>query len=234
MAMLFLKQIAQPLVVIACGLTPAFAGGLATTPEPAAPVAAPAEDWAGLYAGATLGYGFNGDDRLGIRDAISGTLLGDAGDISVSGAEAGLRIGYRWQRGGLVFGPELGFSAADISDSASGVVDGVASTGESTVTDLLALRFQTGFVTENDLLIFGTLGVARASIDYRLNGQAADYKTTGYIAGLGVEKAINTDWSLTGELEYISLGKETRTFGPVTTEATPSHTSVKVGLNYRF
>ena len=234
MEMLFLKQIAQPLVVIACGLTPAFAGGPATPPEPAAPMAAPAETWAGLYAGATLGYGFNGDDRLGIRDAISGTQLGSAGDISVSGAEAGLRIGYRWQRGGLVFGPELGFSAADISDSASGVVDGVSYTGESTVTDLLALRFKTGFVTESDMLIFGTLGVARASIDYRLNGQAADYKTTGYIAGLGVEKAINTDWSLTGELEYISLGKETRSFGPVTTEATPSHTSVKVGLNYRF
>ncbi len=191
-------------------------------------------DWAGLYAGATLGYGFSGDDRLGIRDAIRGTQLGDAGKMSISGAQAGLRIGYRWQRGSVVFGPELGFTAADISDSASGVVDGIAYTGESTVSDLLALRFKTGFVTTSGLMVFGTLGVARASVDYRLNGLSADYTATGYIAGLGVEKAINDRWSLTGELEYISLGKETRTFGPVTTEATPSHTSVNVGLNYRF
>lgn len=217
--------------VLAGGLAePVFEPVVTAVPETPTEVAT----WSGLYIGATLGYAFNGDDRLGIRDAASGELLGDAGKMSPSGAQAGLRIGYRWQRGSVVFGPELGFTAADISDSASGVVDGIAYTGESTVSDLLALRFKTGFVTTSGLMAFGTLGVARASVDYRLNGLSADYTATGYIAGLGLEKAINDSWSLTGELEYISLGRETRTFGPVTTEATPSHTSVNVGLNYRF
>lgn len=218
---------------------PVLAGGMAEpvmepviTPVPETP--AEVEAWSGLYVGATLGYAFNGDDRLGIRDVASGEFLGDADNLKVSGANVGLRIGYRWQTGNWVIGPELGYEGGDISDSVTGTVANVEYTGESQVNSLLALRLKTGYVTQSDMMVFGTLGVGRADVDYRLNGLVGDYKTTGYILGLGVEKMLSTDWSLTGELEYVGLGKEERIFDDISTQATPSYTNVKVGLNYRF
>ncbi len=217
-----------------------FAGGLVEpVAEPAiiTPVAtAPKEalSWHGLYAGGSLGYGFNGDDRVGIRPVATGTMLGDAGNLDVSGASIGVHLGYRWQVGAWVFGPELGYQRGDVADTAGGTVGGTDYAAESNVSSLLALRMKAGVLMRPDLLIYGQAGAARAEIDYRLNGAVGDYKTTGYTIGLGVEKKLGTDWSVLGEYEYIGLGKEERIFDGISTRATPSHHNVKIGLNYQF
>ena len=215
----------------------AFAGGY-TTPvvEPVvAPIvdAAPA-DWQGGYAGLTLGYAFGGDDTVGISDTASDRFLGNAGKLELSGANAGLRVGYRWQKDRWVFGPELGYDAGSIKDDATGTVAGVDYDTSSEIKNVLALRMKTGYAVQPDLLVYGIAGIARADIEYKQNGADDSYKKTGYIVGLGAEKMINDKWSITGEYEYANFGKEERVFGAVSTEATPDYHNVRLGLNFKF
>lgn len=200
------------------------------------PAAAPVVgDWQGAYAGLTLGYAFGGDDEVGVdRPEVSSPA-----SLELSGANAGLHLGYRWQRDRWVFGPELGFETGNIRDSFS--VGGYEA--HSKIKNVLALRMKTGYVTNNDMLIYGIIGYARAKVDYRVEGDGADgpiavndeFSRSGYIIGLGAEKKLNERMSLTGEYEYANFGKETlEDASGVSTRATPDYHNIKLGLNFRF
>lgn len=226
--------LAAPLTLVAAA---AQAGGfVAPMVEPPVAVAEPAPvgSWQGGYAGLTLGYAFGGDDRVGIFENETERFMGDAGTLKLSGANAGLRLGYRWQKDRWVFGPELGYEAGSIKDDATGTIDGVTYDTSSKVKNVLALRLKTGYAVQPDLLVYGIAGVARADVEYEQNGVDEGYKKTGYIVGLGAEKMINDRWSVTGEYEYANFGKEDRVYGPVTTEATADYHNVKLGLNFKF
>lgn len=196
----------------------------------AAPVVA--QDWEGLYLGGTLGYGFNGDDDFGLRR--SGRQMGDVGKLDVSGGQFGLHIGYSWQADGWVFGPELGYQKSSVSDNIKGTVAGMSYEASSKVKDLLALRMKAGFLTNRDLLIYGQMGLARGKVNYSLDALSANYTASGYTAGVGFEQRLDENWSITGDYEYVNLGKKEREFNAFITQATPSYSSVKLGLNYRF
>ncbi|KGJ03163.1 outer membrane immunogenic protein [Paracoccus halophilus] len=198
------------------------------TPAPA--------DWQGGYAGLTLGYALAGDDDVGVRTP---TGFGTPDELELSGVNAGLRIGYRWQRDRWVFGPELGFEAGNVDDDFS--TDGYEA--ESEIKNVFALRFKTGYVLDNDMLVYGIIGAARAKIDYKVEGTGShgtigvddDYSETGYIVGFGIEKMMTERMSLTGEYEYANFGKDTRRDGlGGSTQATPDYHNLKVGLNFRF
>lgn len=220
----------------------ANAGGY--TPPVAEPIVAPIvdaapADWQGAYAGLTLGYAFNGDDEVGIDQPPRGFGAGTPDELTLSGANAGIRVGYRWQRERWVFGPELGFEGGDISDDFS--TDGYDA--KSKIKNVLALRFKTGYLLENGVMVYGIVGAARAKVDYKVEGDGAhgpidlndDYSENGYIVGLGAEKMINERMSLTGEYEYANFGKKTLTdANDVATRATPKYHNIKVGLNFKF
>lgn len=203
-------------------------------PTPIAPVVIekPVGAWQGGYAGLTLGYAFQGKDRVGLTQADD--FLGDIGTMKLKGANAGVHVGYRWQKDRWVFGPELGYEGGNIKGDTSAAIDGVDYSAETKVKDVLALRFKTGYSVSPDMLVYGIAGVARAKVDYSLNGVSDDYKKTGYIVGLGVEKQINDKWSLTGEYEYANFGKKDLDFPGVSTEATPKYNNIKVGVNFKF
>lgn len=197
--------------------------------------AAPVGDWAGGYAGLTLGYAFGGDDEVGVDQPEVGTPA----SLEISGANAGLRLGYRWQRDRWVFGPELGYEGGKIEDSFS--TGGYEA--ESEIKSVLALRMKTGYLTGNDILVYGIVGVARAKVDYRVEGDGDhgpiavndSYSKTGYIVGLGAEKKLTERLSLTGEYEYANFGKETLEDGlGASARATPDFHNVKLGLNFKF
>lgn len=204
-----------------------------------APIITAAPEWQGAYGGLTVGYAFAGDDDVGVQTGINS---GTPDDLTLSGLNAGLRVGYRWQRERWVFGPELGFEGGDIKDDFT--TDGYEA--ESKIKNVLALRFKTGYVLDNDMLFYGIVGVARAKIDYKVRGGVTsgafgpinvndDYSKTGYIVGLGIEKMLNERMSLTGEYEYANFGKETLNDGMGgSTRATPDYHNIKVGLNFRF
>jgi outer membrane immunogenic protein len=217
----------------------AHAGGYVppvVEPAPAAPIVIeqPVGDWQGGYAGATLGYAFGGKDRVGLTDSASDSLLGNIGELKLKGANAGVRAGYRWQKDRWVFGPELGFEGGDIKGDTDGSIGGTDFSAESKIKNVLALRFKTGYTVAPDTLVYGIAGVARADVDYSLNDISDDYKKTGYIVGLGVEKQLNEKWSVTGEYEYANFGKEKLDFNGLTTEASAKYNNLKVGVNFKF
>ncbi|UFS63946.1 outer membrane beta-barrel protein [Paracoccus denitrificans] len=208
---------------------------------------APVGDWAGAYAGLTLGYAFGGDDRVGFTEVDTGTYLGDAGKLELGGANAGLHVGYRWQRDRWVFGPELSFEAGNIKDTITFDNQLGGSTDVSSkIRNVLALRLKTGYALRPDLLLYGIAGIARADVEYKVAGtdgsggsmsESRDFKSNGYIVGLGVERKLSDRMSVTGEYEYANFGKTTRTFevdGGVSTQATPDYHNVKLGLNFKF
>lgn len=227
--------IAAPLSV-ATALAANAGGFVAPVVEPAiAPVVeVAAGDWQGAYAGATLGYAFGGEDRVGL--ALNGGAVSDYDKLELSGVNAGVRVGYRWQRNNWVFGPELGFEGGKIEDSFN--ADGVDASSE--IKNVLALRFKTGYAVNPETLVYGIVGVARAEVDYSVEGLGADISDgslsrTGYVVGLGAERKLTERLSLTGEYEYANFGKETLTDAAgYSTEATPKYHNVKLGLNFRF
>ena len=214
----------------------AHAGGYTppvVEPVPAAPIIIeePAGAWQGGYAGLTLGYAFKGKDDVGVGGP-TGSVTPDKLDLS--GANAGVHVGYRWQRGNWVVGPELSYEGGNIKDSFS--TDGYDAS--SKVKNMYALRLKTGYTVSPDMLVYGIAGVGRAKIDYSVAGNGADikdsYNKTGYILGLGVEKQINAKWSVTGEYEYADFGSENLSDGTYDTNATPQYNNIKLGVNFKF
>ncbi|WBU64111.1 outer membrane protein [Paracoccus aerodenitrificans] len=224
-----------------------FAGGYV------APIVAPAVlpvevieplTWQGGYAGVTLGYAFSGDDEVGIGQGNERTYT-TPNELELSGANYGLRLGYRWQRAGgsrdWVFGGELGYEGGDISDDFT--TDGYSA--ENEVNSVLALRLKAGPLNNvKNTWFYGILGIGRIDYDYTVYGTegvagAVDINegqtSTGYIVGLGVERKFNTNWSLSGEWEYHNYGKDhLEDVNGKSTEATPDWHTIKIGLNYQF
>lgn len=195
--------------------------------------------WQGAYIGGTLGYAFNGKDRVGLSDTPDSAVY-TIDTLKLKGATAGLRIGYRWQQNNWVFGPELGYEYANIKDNFDGVLGYDA---QSKIKNVLALRFKTGYLVQPDTQVYGIVGAARAKIDNYyvegtgLGGASAireSFNRSGYIVGFGAEKQINDSWSVTGEYEYANYGKRLLDDGAVYTRATPKYHAVKLGVNYRF
>src|SRR4051812_9759069 len=78
-------------------------------------------DWSGFYIGGNIGYGFGGDDTVGI-DPDTGPddrVLGEVGDLKVQGVFGGGQVGVNWQRNRWVFGVEADIQASDVHDSDS-------------------------------------------------------------------------------------------------------------------
>ncbi len=223
--------------VVALGVAGAAQAGGYVAPalevEPVAPtvVAAPVGDWQGAYVGGTLGYAFNGDDRIG-RNAPTGDDLGLA---EISGANAGLRVGYRWQRDRWVFGPELSIEGGNIKDRFDYVDGATSGTFELKVNWVAALKMKAGYEVQPGTLLFGTLGVNKGDFTYDNNGTDLDYDATGYVVGIGAERMINDRVSLTGEYEFNDFGRTDfdLTQG-VRTQATPEFHNVKLGVNFKF
>lgn len=244
---------ALPKIITAASLTlgtalTATAGGF-TPPVVDAGVVAPivetaSSDWQGAYGGLTLGYAFNGKDEVGFSGSTGNE--GDLGTLELNGVNGGLRVGYRWQRGNWVFGPELGYETGNIEDSISFGDSDSTTEVTSKVKNVLALRMKTGYAVRPDLLVYGIAGIARADVEYKAEvtsataseSQNRDFKKNGFVVGMGVEKQLTERMSVTGEYEYAQFGKTDRTFTiggeSATTEATPKYHNVKVGLNFKF
>lgn len=239
------------------GAGSAMAGGviapvIEAAPVAVTPVAPVAGAWQGAYAGGSLGYSFGGDDEVGL-DLIGpdGETLDRAtnlGNVKLSGATAGLHVGYRWQRDRWVFGPELAIEGGSVKDDITVSVidpeDGpISGNIESKLKNTISLVAKTGYAIDPQTLIFGTFGVSRYNGEYRISGdgdsETVSYNTTGLTAGFGVERMISDTMSVFGAYEYRDFGRSDVDFdaedGDVLRSiATPKHSNVKVGINFRF
>ena len=228
------------------GVTAAHAADLLRSSPPAPPMAAPAFTWSGFYSGVYAGYGF---------DDLSATVLG----FNVTplpkpaGFFLGSAFGYNWQFGAFVFGLEADFSYGNIEDHVTIITLPAGTVGATSNLDYFATgRARVGYAF-NNLLIYGTGGVAwahnNATVDVLTPAFGArffdDQRHLGWTVGGGLEYALNNRWSIKAEYLYLDLGNEAYTFavGPrVPVFNVPAsdtnidlklHT-VKVGANFKF
>lgn len=218
----------------------AVAGGFvapAVDVEPVVVAPAMSADWAGAYAGGSLGYSFGGEDTVGFN-ATDDDGFG-LGSVDVKGATAGVHAGYRWQRGNWVFGPELGIEGGSVDASDTVALVGEPIEIESSVNHIVTLVMKTGYTVNPQTLVYGTFGVARGDFDYSASiggsTETVGYTSTGIAAGLGVERMFSPSTSVFAEYQYRDFGRQTVTFADeLDTVATPAHSNVKLGVNFRF
>ena len=234
--------------------------------EPVAskPAASSGFDWAGFYAGVHGGYawgseadnqsevigggggggdtggGDTGGDDTGGGDTGGGdTGGGDTGDaFDMDGFIGGVHAGYNWQDGNFVFGIE---GDADFSD-VSGGTDfnyGGSLTGDISLAThwQASLRLRGGVAMDN-LLLYGTAGVAFAAAELASEGDANNSSDTnvhlGWTVGAGLEYALSENWIARGEVRYTDFAPEIYMLeeGPV--ESSWTQTAVTAGLSYKF
>jgi outer membrane immunogenic protein len=164
--------------------------------------------WMGPYLGANLGYQW-------------GQLSNSAADPS--GIAGGVQGGYGWQIGRLVFGAETDFQ---LSSS-----NAVFANYKFFNPWFGTLRGRGGFAL-NNILFYGTLGLAYGRGHIDLGGQGEDNLHMGWTAGGGMEVGLTPRWSIKAEYLYIDLASE----GYVLTGAANGLQSslMRFGVNYRF
>lgn len=205
----------------------------------------PVGEWAGAYAGGSIGYSFGADDEIGL-DLYSGDTLiqrnTDLGAADLKGVTAGLHAGYRWQRDNWVFGPELWIEGGSVDGSDSFLLRGVEAELESSLNYAVGLQFKTGYAVNPQTLVYGTAGAVYGDFDYDLElagaSESVNFDATGYSLGLGVERKVRDNLSVFAEWQYRNFGDTEVEFGDGTqslvSKATPEHHNIKVGVNFSF
>jgi outer membrane immunogenic protein len=275
-------QLAWSAVIALAAVGPASAADLPVRMPVKAPIVKPAYNWSGFYIGGHAGYAWG-------REAINvaSTRPGDPADFvdaalatgiypgslasDPRGFLGGLTWGTNWQIDRWVLGLESDISFGKVSRSETvntlffpfgGPVSvPVQSFGEQELTWLSTTRARLGYTVTDNLLFFGTGGLANGRAEVSNSNTVAvgsgfctnvggclagsDSKILwGWAAGAGIEYGIGR-WSLKVEYLHYDLGKlnytytDTAVFPPSPPGSAVSSTRfagdiVRAGLNYRF
>jgi outer membrane immunogenic protein len=216
---------AATLVAASCAASAADFGQRYKAPVYSAPAYA---SWSGFYVGLNGGYGFG---KASVTNDV-----GTTGDFNVKGALVGGTAGYNFQTGTWVWGVEgdIDYSGMKGSSSAFCVPDCTVSNSW-----LGTARARLGYAGWNNWLPYITGGLAAGNVKLAQDGGGSDSKTKlGWTAGLGVEYALFTNWSVKAEYLYADLGKSTcaaPTCNPGADVTTTFKANiVRLGVNYRF
>ena len=210
---------------------PAFAADVVMEepPVPAVVEVAEAKGWSGLYVGVQAGYGFGDTDQLELdpftfpglvtaftpAGAPAGSSFAADGDFD-DGFVGGAHIGYDWQVNNLVFGVIGDINYTDLGDEQSAFSRTPATyTIERELDWTASLRGRLGYAINDNVLIYGTGGVAYGEVDFSYSqpGSAAAFTTSGgqdsdfgYVVGAGVETKITQNISFGLEYLYTNFG----------------------------
>ncbi len=217
-------------------------------------------DWRGFYAGVHIGAGLS---LVDIKDPFGDSIFNDT--ARTSGALAGGQLGYNWQFGSALLGLEAEASWADLDGTNtcfaySGFYS--SSTCHAHIDALGTLTARVGWALPGDgrTLLYGKAGLAlkhastNAFVNYHDDANVTHRQGFGWGVALGggVERALNSRWSLKTEYDYLGFGDEgfaaprsllqtvvgapgTRVTVPETAISFSSNThELKLGLNYRL
>lgn len=140
-------------------------------------------------------------------------------DDDTGGADYGLRVGYDWQSGNMVYGVVGEYAMNDVRDAVSAFSTTPAFYTMLRKTDgIAAIRGRIGFMitSDNKTLLYATAGVAAGRIENsfttsnRANAFAVsgDSTANGYQAGIGFERRIGERFSVGLEYLYTNLEDE--------------------------
>ncbi len=214
-------------------------------------------DWTGFYAGANGGLVRGG----AMEQTPSGQFLNPLsyppggppqlpsamGDQSSYGG--GAQAGYLRQTGALVWGYEADyFTGASTNAQTSKLLTTPLSGSFSTdfgykIASMITLRARAGIAFDH-FLLYGTGGLALASIksapmsSFTVGANIYDGShtatRTGWVAGGGLEYAINEHWSIRQEYLYADLGSETFSYGDSTNNPLSGGFSFTANVHHRI
>ncbi|MBV8575921.1 MAG: porin family protein, partial [Acetobacteraceae bacterium] len=178
-------------------------------------------------------------------------------NLSATGFMGGAQVGYNKQWGALVIGAESDFDfvgGSQAKKSAIGSYLGFpfAATQMQRLDSLGTIRGRVGYAPFDDLLIYGTAGLAfgETKLSSYLNfptlglsyaGSHSDIGV-GFAAGAGLEYALTRRWSVGAEFLYFDLGhghvvsppNPARPDGETDTTAAFKGYTLRLGVNYEF
>ncbi len=233
----------------ASGAFAADLNGRYEAPMEPAPVAATAHSWTGLYLGGHVGYGWSDKEWTLIRNAgnqISNRVGSVITSHDADGFLGGLQLGYNHQFDRLVVGVEGEFSWTGMDGGSSWRNEDLLYRDATTDINWMAtLAGRAGFTVDR-ALVFVKGGVAWADEDFTHTGGSltnvrnfsGDDTRVGWLIGTGVEYALDDNWSLKTEYNYLDFGSEQVSVSEGSRTAIfdidqDMHV-VKVGFNYRF
>jgi outer membrane immunogenic protein len=219
-----------------CAAPFAVASAADLSPAPAfkAPYVPPilVYNWTGFYIGGQVG---GARSNANWTDPASGT----GSSFSTASVIGGGQIGYNYQTGPWVFGIEGDFSGTDLRGSnigATGFTHATDTSWASTITGrvgyafdrtLLYVKGGVAFADERDVVTSPVNGVAASTVE----------SVTGWTAGIGVEYALDRNWSARVEYDYLGFGSQgvpAFTAGAAAGSADLNIQRATFGVNYRF
>jgi len=195
--------------------------------------------WDGAYVGGHIGYGsLNGD-------MTAFTPFNGFNGFPVSGLDGssflgGVQLGYNYQMDNIVLGLEGDFSWMSVSEGSTNNPPGTLFTRDLDWTATIAPRI--GFAQDQWLLyVKGGLALGGFDVGHQQQNNFISASSTelGYMLGAGIEYAIDSNWSVKLEYNYLNFGDDeidiNSNFGPdISVEQGGDLHAVKVGVNYRF
>jgi outer membrane immunogenic protein len=181
------------------------------SPAPYYSAPAPAQvgyRWAGAYAGLNLGYQWGSVDASGAEP---------------SGFAGGIQAGYNWQNNQFVYGLETDLQISGADDTFAGYKFSNPWFG--------TLRGRLGW-SMNNILLYGTAGLAYGGLDVELGGASEDNVELGWTAGLGMEIGFTPNWSAKVEYLYMDLGNSS--FALTGNSNGYDASMLRFGVNYHF
>lgn len=219
-------------------------------------------NWTGFYIGANGGYGWGSPTgHLSWESAATNTFNSPLADADytphTSGALGGLQLGYNYRINTAILGIEADFQLSDVSGSTTTPSTVLPNAGPDFAHFSASQRLETfgtirgriGFLAADNLLLFGTGGLAYGRIRSETHWQ---YDTPpfvsyvgdetkdkfGYTVGGGGEWALNRTWSIKLEYLYLDFGTIHVASGNVgfftTFDQKTASNLVRFGLNYHF
>jgi len=210
------KSTCAAVAILALAPTLANAGSY-EAPTVAPEIIAPAPvafDWSGFQLGIAVGRSAGNHDYY----TNSGSAVPFA-TYNVSGPLYGAFAGYNMQRGNMVYGVELAYSAANVQIN-GGVFPAYS------YDRFIDLKGRVGYAMD-DVLVFGEIGGSAA----HWGGPAEDANVSGLLLGLGVDVAVG-DKTFVG-LEYVMrdlAGDETTI--PAYIRTRQQAIQLRVGVNF--
>lgn len=236
-----IASVVVPLLVsVVCGAAAQaadMASGTRVIHEP--PSTSSAYSWTGLYAGVTVGYGWQ-RDRLTEFLTATGAPTGLVYDFTPNGLTGGVKVGGNLQSGMMVYGVEADWEATRIR---GGFVDAPIGAGRDDVRWQASARARLG-VAFDRLMFYGTGGVAlartRNHYTFLPTGvtEAVTRNKAGWTIGGGVDYAI-TDNLIAGiDYRHTDLGTTSNVSKIAFPGLTGGHDltgdSVRLSLSYKY
>lgn len=165
--------------------------------------------WTGPYIGANLGYQWG---------SVSNN------PTEPSGVMGGIQAGYNWQFDNFVLGAETDFNFTGADDTFAPWKFSNPWFG--------TLRARVGFTPVNNLLIYGTGGLAYGRVEAQNWGWTESSTRVGWTLGAGAEVALTQAWSAKFEYLYVSLND--RFYAVTGTNNGLDNHVLRFGVNYRF